>query len=105
MVVDKFASCMMGQLNLKEGILAVSLEYNSPLQRRCVPIHKKGGEKIEEEKKEKSKLKSLLETSEEIAISETENIVEEIRDREVIRDCISEEDVDDKDVVSRVRLF
>lgn len=56
-------------------------------------------------KSKKDKLKFLLETPEEIAASETETIVEEISDKEVIRDCFSEGDIDDRDVVSRARLF
>lgn len=60
---------------------------------------------MKKRKKKSGKAKPLLEIAEEIAVNETETIVEDLRDREVIRECISEGDVDDKDVVSRARLF
>lgn len=55
--------------------------------------------------KKKDKLKDIRERDEEMGVIEKETVVEEIRDFDAVRECINEGDVDEKDVVSRVRLF
>lgn len=64
-IMDKFASYMMGRLNLKDDITAVSSEYSSPATKEDITllayeimrlrktVERKGGGNIEEEKKEK----------------------------------------------------
>lgn len=49
--------------------------------------------------------KPLMENSEELSFSETVNMVEDLRDTEESSDCFNEGEFDEKNVVSRVKLF